>query len=115
MNIIAEIRKINSPEQLTEILNAVKSQLQFAARFAYSPGSFVTVDFNTRGLHTGVVTKVGGKTVHVVLLGDQQFLPRNSRQWRVSPQILTPLPDAQKTDAQNRYDALKKAQPLLFR
>jgi hypothetical protein len=115
MDLLAEIRKINDPEKLNEILDTAKSQLQFATRFAYTPGTLALVDFNTRGLQEAVVTKVNGKTVHVVLLGDQILLPRGSRQWRVSPQMLQALPATKKADVQAKYDALKTSNPYIFK
>lgn len=114
MDIVNEIRKITDPTKLNEILAATKSQLQFAARFAYTPGSLVLADFNTRGVHEAVVTKTGGKTVHIVLLGESSYLPRRSRQWRTSPQMLSPLPDDKKAAAQQKYESLKKESPSLF-
>ena len=90
LQIIKDIKSLDDIEALNLIGTTVQEQRVTLTKTQIKEGDFVKVAFRNRGDHYGIVTKMLKKNVDVRLIGDNP--PKGSRQWRVGPGLLTPVP-----------------------
>lgn len=111
--IVKGLRGLDHAE-LVQVADIARTLAKKAARREFLVGTPVEVDFNSKGIHRGIVIKVNPKTIGVVLTGPEESLPRNSRTWRVGATLLTKVDGTDGEAIKAEAEELKRKSSWLF-